>query len=51
MKVFYKTNLLMYFSHFQTQQLKSYSRFIFPMFDSNLVQNVFFYQTGGSTRI
>jgi hypothetical protein len=38
----------MYFSHFQTQRLKSYSWFIVPMFDSNLIQNDFFYQTGGS---
>jgi hypothetical protein len=49
MKVFHKTNLLLYFSHFQTQRLKSYLWFIFPMFDSNLIQNDFFYQTGGST--
>jgi hypothetical protein len=48
MKIFYKINLLMWFSHFQTQWLKSYSWFIFPMFGSNLVQNDFFYQTGGS---
>jgi hypothetical protein len=44
MKVFFKTNLFIWFSHFQTQHLKSYSRFIFPMFDSNLVQNDFLYQ-------
>jgi hypothetical protein len=25
MKVFYKTNLLMWFAHFQTQQLKIYA--------------------------
>jgi hypothetical protein len=28
------------FSYFQTQQLKSYSRFIVAMFDPNIVQNV-----------
>jgi hypothetical protein len=36
------------FSHFQTQLLKSYSSFIFLMFNQNLVQNGFFYQTGES---
>ena len=29
MKVFFKTNLFIWFLHFQTQQLKSYSWFIF----------------------
>jgi hypothetical protein len=47
MKIFYKTNLLMLFSHLQTQLLKSYSWFIFLMFNLNLVQNDFFYQTEG----
>ena len=48
MKVFFKTNLFICFSHFQIQQLKSYSRFIFPMFDPNLIQNDFLYGYGGS---
>jgi hypothetical protein len=48
MKVYFKTNLFILFLHFQTQRLKSYSWFIFPMFDQNLVQNDFFYQYGGS---
>jgi hypothetical protein len=48
MKVFCKTNLFMLFSHFQTQQLKSYSWFIFLIFDSNYVQNDLIYQTGGN---
>jgi hypothetical protein len=38
MKVIFKTNLFIQFSHFQTQRLKSYSWFIFPVFDSNLIQ-------------
>jgi hypothetical protein len=37
MKVFFKTNLFIWFLYFQTQQLKSYSLFIFSMFDLNLV--------------
>jgi hypothetical protein len=36
-------------SHFQTQQLKSYPWFIFPMFDRNLIQNDMFYEYGGTT--
>jgi hypothetical protein len=48
MKVFCNTNLFMWFSHFQTQPLKSYSCFIFLTFDSNLVQNDFIYRIGGS---
>jgi hypothetical protein len=44
-KVFCKTNLLMYF--YKTQRLKSYSWFILPMFDPNLIQNEFIYQTEG----
>jgi hypothetical protein len=48
-KVYFKINLFIWFSYFQTQQLKSYSRFIFPIFDQKLVQNDFFYQPGGST--
>jgi hypothetical protein len=40
-KVILKTNLFISFLHFQTQPLKSYSWFIFLMFDSNLVQNDF----------
>ena len=43
MKVFFKTNLFIWFHIFQTQQPKSYSWFIFPMFDSNLIQNDFLY--------
>ena len=39
------------FLHFQTQQLESYSWFIFPRFDSNLVQNVNYVGYGGSTYI
>jgi hypothetical protein len=34
----FKTNLFIWFSHFQTQRLRSYLWFIFPMFDSNLVK-------------
>jgi hypothetical protein len=41
MKVIFKTNLFIWFSHFQTQLLKSYSRFIFLMTDSNLVQTIY----------
>jgi hypothetical protein len=41
MKVIFKTNLFIWFSHFETQRHKSYSWFIFSMFDSNLVQNDF----------
>jgi hypothetical protein len=37
MKVIFKTNLFIWFSHFQTQWIKSYSWFIFSIFDSNLV--------------
>jgi hypothetical protein len=48
MKVLFKTNLFVWFSNFQTQQLKSYSSFIFPMFNSSLVQNDLNYQHGGS---
>jgi hypothetical protein len=48
MKVIFKTNLFIWFAHFQIQQIKSYSWFIFPMFDSNLVQNDFKKGTGGS---
>jgi hypothetical protein len=48
MKLFFKTNLFIWFLYFQTQQLKSYSWFIFPMFDPNLVQNDFLYGYGGS---
>jgi len=33
-----------WFSHFQTQQVKSYSWFIFLMFDPNLVQNDSLYE-------
>jgi hypothetical protein len=48
MKVFYKTNLLMYFRISKLNDLKvSYSWFIFLMFDSNLVQNDFFTKPKG----
>jgi hypothetical protein len=39
-KVFFKTNLFIYFLHLQTQQLKSYWWFI-PNVDSNLIQTTF----------
>jgi len=42
-KVFFKTNLFIWFSHFLIQQLKIFSWFIFLMFDSNFVQNDFLY--------
>ena len=42
MKVCFKTNLLMWFSHFQTQQLKTYSWFIFPIFDPALSKKTSF---------
>jgi len=51
MKVLFKTNLFVWFSHFQTQQLKSSSWFIFPMLDPSLVQNDLNYQYGGSTHL
>jgi hypothetical protein len=38
MKVIFKTNLFIWFSHFQTQPLKSYSWFMFLMFDWNLIK-------------
>jgi hypothetical protein len=47
-KVFFKTNLFIWLSYFQTQQLKSYLWFIFSMFDPNLVQNDLFYGYRGS---
>ena len=49
MKVFFKTNLFIWFFYFETQQLKSYSWFMFPMFDPNLVQNDILFEYGGST--
>jgi len=48
MKIFFKTNLFIYFLHFQTQQLKSYSWFIFLIFDPNFVQSDFLYRYGES---
>jgi len=48
MKIFFKTNLFILFLYFETQQLKSYSWFIFPTFDLNLVQNDFLFKYGGS---
>jgi hypothetical protein len=48
-KVFFKTNLFIWFSYFQTQQLKNYSWFIFSIFDSSLVQNDLFYEYRKST--
>ena len=42
MKVFFKINLFIWFLYFETQQLESYSCFIFSVFDSNLVRNDFF---------
>jgi hypothetical protein len=46
MKMIFNTNLLIWSSYFQIQQPKIYSRFIIPIFDSNLVQNVFYLQYG-----
>jgi hypothetical protein len=40
-KYFLKTNLFIWFSNFWTQGRKSFSRFIFSMFDSNIAQNNF----------
>jgi hypothetical protein len=51
MKVFFKKNLLIWFSYFQAQQLKIYSLFIFPMFDTNFVQNDFIYRYRGSSNL
>ena len=51
MKVFFKTNLFIWLSHFQTQQLKSYLWFIFSIFDSSIIQNNLNYQYRGSTPI
>ena len=48
MKVFFKISLFIWFSYFQIQQIKSYPRFIFLIFDPNLVQNDFLYGYGGS---
>ena len=48
MKVFFKTNLYIYFLHFQTQQLEGYSWFILSRFDLNIVLNDFIYEYGGS---
>jgi len=42
-KVFFKTNLFIYFLYFQTQKLESYIWFIFSKFDSNLILNVRFF--------
>jgi hypothetical protein len=41
-EAFFKTNLVIWFSYFQTQQLKNYSWFIYLTLDSSLVQNYFF---------
>ena len=43
MKIFFKINLFIWLSRFQTQQLKSYSLFIFLIFDPSLVQNDFIF--------
>ena len=48
MKVFFKNNLFIWFLYFEIQQLKRYLRFIFPMFDPNLIQNNFVFEYGGS---
>jgi hypothetical protein len=50
-KVFFKMNPFVYFSYCQTQQLEIYSSFIFPRFDSNLVQNVNYFNTEGVNKI
>jgi hypothetical protein len=42
MKVIFKTNLFIWFSHFQTQRLKNYSWFIFLIFNLNIVQNYYY---------
>ena len=44
----FKTNLFICFLYFETQQFKSYSWFIFPMFDPNFVQNDILFGYGGS---
>ena len=48
MKVFFKNNLFIWFLYFEIQQLKRYLRFIFPMFDPNLIQNDFLFEYGVS---
>lgn len=49
-KVFFKTNLCIYFLHFQTQQSTTwdYLWFIFPRFDLNVVLNDLLCEYGGS---
>ena len=48
MKIFFKTNIFIWFLYFETQQLKNYSSFIFLMFDANLIQNNFLFGYVGS---
>jgi hypothetical protein len=48
-KVFFKTNIFIWFLYFQTQQYKSYLWFIFSVFDPSLVQNDFIFKHEGST--
>ena len=44
----FKTSIFIWFLYFETQQLKSYSWFMFPIFDPNLVQNDILFEYGGS---
>ena len=48
MKVFFKKNLFIWFLYFETQQLESYSCFIFSIFDPNLVHTDIFFKYGDS---
>ena len=44
----FKTNLFIWFLYFETQQLKSYLWFMFPMFNPNLIENnILFESTEG----
>ena len=44
-KIFFKINLFIWFSYFQTQQLKNY---LCPIFNLNFIQNDFVYRYWGS---
>jgi hypothetical protein len=48
MKVYFKTNLFILFSHFQTQQLKVIHDLYSRCLTQTLSKNDFFYQHGGS---
>ena len=48
-KNIFQDKSILYFLHFQTQQLESFLWFIFSRFDSNLVQNINYFEYGVST--